>query len=63
MFNIEIREKIKRAGVYGYEVAAAYGVSETSFSRMLSRSELTEEQKEGVLNAIGRLLKEREVTA
>lgn len=59
MYNIEIREKIRQAGIYGYEVAAAIGVSETSFSRMMARTELSADRRENVLNAIERLSAER----
>ena len=40
MYNVEIRNAIKKAGLFGYELAAALGVSETSFSRNLARKEL-----------------------
>ena len=58
MFNIEVRNAIKKARLYSYEVAAALSVSETSFSRKLSRQELPEDEKKQVLDAIARLSKE-----
>ena len=45
MYNVEIRNAIKKAGLFGYELAAALGVSETSFSRKLARKELPIDQK------------------
>lgn len=56
MYNLEIRTAIRKARLYGYEVAAALGMSETSFSRML-RKELADEDKERVLAVIDRLAK------
>lgn len=57
MNNLEIREAIKRARLFGYEVAAALGMSETSFSRKL-RQELSSEEKERIIAAIEKLAKE-----
>lgn len=57
MQNIEIRTAIKEARLFGYEVAAELGISETGFSRKL-RTELPQEEKERVLAAISRLTKE-----
>lgn len=57
MNNLEVREAIKRARLFGYEVAAALGMSETSFSRKLRR-ELPPEEKTRVLAAIEKLSKE-----
>ena len=45
MYNVEIRNAIKKAGLFGYELAAALGVSETSFSRKLASKELPIDQK------------------
>ena len=44
MYNVEIRNAIKKAGLFGYELAAAPGGSETSFSRKLARKELPNDQ-------------------
>jgi hypothetical protein len=52
MFNIEIREAIKRARVYSYEVANVLGMHETSFSRKISREECSKEEKQRILQAI-----------
>lgn len=57
MNNLEIRTAIKKARLYSYEVAAALGLSETSFSRKL-RKELSEEEKEKILDVIEKLAKE-----
>lgn len=58
MFNIEVRNAIKKARLYNYEVAAALNVSETSFSRKLSRQELPKDEQKKILDAIARLSKE-----
>lgn len=57
MNNLEIRTAIKAARLYGYEVAAALGLSETSFSRKL-RKELPQGEKEKILAVIESLKKE-----
>lgn len=57
MYNMDLREAIKRARLFNYEVAAQMGMSETSFSRKLRR-ELSEEEKEKIFAAIEVLAKE-----
>lgn len=57
MNNLEIRTAIKKARLYSYEVAAALGLSETSFSRKL-RKELSEDEKEKILAVIEKLARE-----
>lgn len=52
MHNMEIRAEIMRTGLRHWEVAAALGISETSFSRKLRR-ELPEEERQRVLEVIG----------
>lgn len=54
MANIDVREAIKRARVYGWEVAAALGISESYFSRKL-RKELSDEEKTKIFAAIEKL--------
>lgn len=54
MNNIDIREAIKRARLFSYEVASELGISETSFSRKLRR-ELSQEEKMRILEAIDKL--------
>lgn len=58
MFNIEIRTAIKKARLFNYEVAAAVGMTETAFSRKLSRQELSDEERSWILSAIERIAKE-----
>ena len=60
MYNVEIRNAIKKAGLFGYELAAALGVSETSFSRKLARKELPIDQKEHILKTIDRMVEQRQ---
>lgn len=55
MFNQDTREKIRRSGFYGYEIAKAMGLHETSFSRLMARQELTDSQKQSVDDAISSL--------
>lgn len=57
MFNVEIRDAIKNARLYNYEVAKAIGMTETSFSRVISRKEMSPETKMRVLQAIETLTK------
>jgi DNA-binding transcriptional regulator YiaG len=49
--NTEIRQNIEEIGVKYYEVAAACGVSSTTFSRWLQR-ELPEDKKDKILDVI-----------
>lgn len=49
--NIEIREKIKAAGLYMWQVADALGIQDSNFSRML-RKELSGKDRTRVLAAI-----------
>ena len=60
MYNVEIRNAIKKAGLFGYELAAALGVSESSFSRKLARKELPNDQKQHVaeLPAVAKVIEE-----
>ena len=52
MFNIEIKQAIKKARLFNYEVAAALNMHETTFSRKISRQELSREEKDQILEAI-----------
>ncbi len=56
--NQEIREKIDKCGIRQFEVAAACGVSEFTFSRWL-REELPPDKKERVEIAIEKIIKEK----
>lgn len=58
MFNIEVRAAIKKARLFSYEVAAALGITESSFSRKMSRKEMDSEEKKQILAVIERLSKE-----
>lgn len=60
MYNLDVKAAIRQAGFFGYEVAAALGVSETSFSRQLSRAELSTEKKERIMRTILRMVESRE---
>lgn len=61
MYNVEIRNAIRKAGLFGYELAAALGVSETSFSRKLARKELPNDQKQHILKTIDRVVERRQM--
>lgn len=51
MTNTQIRAAIAAAGLKQWHVAERLGITESKFSRML-RHELTEEQRQQVLEAI-----------
>lgn len=57
MKNIAVREAIRNARLFNYEVAAALGISETSFSRKL-RHELPEKETGKILGIIAQLAEE-----
>ena len=57
--NAEIREGAKQAGVCLWQVAAARGINDGNFSRKL-RQELPQEEKEKILEIIGRLAQENQ---
>lgn len=57
MVNLEVREAMKKARLFGYEVAAELGITESSFSRKLARHEMSSEEKARVLAAIERAAK------
>jgi hypothetical protein len=59
MFNVEIRDAIKRARLFNYEVADALQMHETSFSRKISRTELKQDEKAHILAVINDLSKAR----
>lgn len=58
MFNVEIRNAMKKARVFGYEVAAALGMNESAFSRKLARRELSIDERDKILAAISEIVKE-----
>ena len=49
--NAEVREKIRKSGLYAYQVAERIGMTETSFSRMM-RHELSPKRRQQILNAL-----------
>ena len=51
MCNKDIRNEIKKTGIYHWQVANALGVAENTFCRML-RKELPDEKKKEILRAI-----------
>lgn len=52
--NMDIRLMITAIGLRNYQVAAALGIGETTFCRML-RNELSSEKKQEVLDAIKKM--------
>ena len=50
--NDEIREYAKKSGVYLWEVAAKYGITDTHFSRRLRFEFSPEEQKKAFSNLL-----------
>ena len=54
MSGAEIKEEIKRAGLKVWQVAYAYGVTDSHFSRLL-RKDFTEEQTEKIFSIINKL--------
>ena len=59
MYNGEIRNAAKKAGIRLWEVAVAYGINDGNFSRKL-RQELPQEEKEKILAIIDRLAQEKQ---
>lgn len=55
MKNLDLRLLIEKERVKGYEIAEEMGIAETSFSRLLARKELSNEQKEKIMQAIKRI--------
>lgn len=52
--NLDIKNAMLKANVKQWEVAEAYGLSESNFSRLLRR-ELVPEKKQKVMNIINKL--------
>lgn len=52
MYNLEIRDALKKNRVFNYELAAALGIPETSLSRKMARAELTEDEKQLYISKI-----------
>ena len=58
-YNLDVRIAIRKAGLYGYQVAKMLGVTETSFSRAISRKELSQERKEKIFDICKEAEKEK----
>lgn len=54
MANIKIRDAIKKARLFHYEIADELGMSESAFSKLM-RTELTPEKKEKILQVINKI--------
>lgn len=59
MSNKDIRMAAKEAGVFLWQIAAMYGISDGNFSRKLRR-ELPMEEKKRILGIIETLAQERQ---
>lgn len=57
MNNIEIRKSAKAAGVRLWQVADAFGIQDSAFSRKL-RKELSNDEKSEILGIIDKLSEE-----
>ena len=57
--NTDVRQKIKAAGVYQWQVAKACGISEVTLIRWL-RDELSEERRKAIMAAIEALSRKGE---
>lgn len=62
MYNREIREAAKKAGIHLWQVAEAYGMNDGNFSRKL-RKELSQNEKEKILGIIDHLAHEKQGVA
>jgi len=61
MRNQDIREAVRQAGLYLWQVAEMYGVNDSNFSRLLRR-ELDADTKAKIYNIIAELSKNRMVS-
>ncbi|WP_286944789.1 hypothetical protein [Acetobacterium sp. UBA5834] len=57
MKNKEIKETLKKANIYQWQVAEAMGIGETALSRKM-RKELPEKEKKQIIDVIEELKKE-----
>lgn len=60
--NLDVRNYAKQKGVYLYEVAEVLGISEPTIMRWL-RTELTDERKAAIVEAIDRVARTHTATA
>lgn len=56
--NADIRDELKNANVYLWQIAAKIGVAESTFIRWM-RFELSDEQKQQVRDAIKEVMEEQ----
>ena len=54
---MDIREAAKKSGVYLWQIAEVYGLSDVNFSKLL-RKELPQKKKEKILEIIKKIAKE-----
>lgn len=59
MCNVDVREKMKKSGIYQWQVAERLSIPETSFCRLL-RKELDAEMRKRVMQAIQLLETEKQ---
>lgn len=59
--NMDVRKAIEDSGLKYWQIADAIGVNDGNFSRML-RTELSEERKQEIFNAIEFIQNEMEMT-
>ena len=52
MYNYDIRSLLRQNRIFNYEVAAALGVTETSFSRIMARREMTADEKDRIKDIV-----------
>ncbi len=62
MHNQDVRERIKTAGIYHWQIAEELKIQDSYFSRML-RHELPPEKKQQIFEIIDRLEAEKEQEA
>lgn len=55
--NMDIRDAAKKAGVYLWQIAEIYGLSDVNFSKLL-RKELPQKKKDKILEIIKKITKE-----
>jgi DNA-directed RNA polymerase specialized sigma subunit len=59
--NQEIREAVRHAGLFLWEIAEAYGISDSNFSRLL-RKELDADTKARIYSIIAELSKSKKIS-
>ena len=61
MNNIDIRARAKEKGVYLWQIADVLQIHDTNFSKMM-RHELTDKEKEKIMNIIDSIGKEKTIS-